>query len=453
MKKVMSVIFVFAVFGLLAYIPKGTLYRYNSWRFERPVSVLYTDGYAKERLAQLKTEITEAKTAGKYSVTQSYRIDEELQMLIYGLHYPEISTEHGFISYGDEAESVRGGMWMAWSLQHLSSETRLRFAGSAQEIATYKQLQNADEKTRRFWFPELERYATNRYFYGLLTDRVFLGVLFIFMLLLARLTAVGWVFRKLLNRQALQAVCQFVILCLSIFACPAAAQQATAKMKKKDKQKNEFVLASEEAKSSASATSPPAKKELSFEVFSDFRHERQEILRLTWPASNRNRFVLLSQNRQAAEGGPAFSLLAAGLTHKVKNVTITSVAGPQFSLDKGRFDQVAAFATISVKTKHSQTVLINRLSWSPGSEAPFVDRHVLITNISPMPNWLALEGEVRRTRNGVDENFWGPLLKIGGVFRKGVVKRTLGELYAYPYFDLVRKNWDLRFGLSLSFAW
>jgi hypothetical protein len=453
MKKTKLLLAIAAILAL-SYIPKTTLYQESIWSFDKPDVGTITDDEALRRLYYLVKDISAAQTAGNYPVRQAYNIDRELRLLTYKLDFPKIGDEHSFLTYGDEAEYVRGPMWLAWDLEHLSQKVRMRFSGSAGELVEYTALQNATEKDKKFWFPELKRYPRTRYLCSLINTRVTLAASIFALLFFLRFAWIGCVFRRIFNPRTLQATCYFIGFCLSFFASPALAQTLSAKAKKKEKQRNEQPLVSQAAPLPAASPPPAPKSEFYLEAFGDFSRDRQQILRFTRQMSARTAAVIFNQNRQSLSGGTKLSLFAFGLRHKPnRSLTFSLFGGPQLSPEKGRVDQITFFAVAGYQKSPIWTNLVNRFSWGIDGQARFADRHVVTARVRPMPAWLAVEAEIKRTGNGVEENFWGPLLRVGRIFRSNPAKRLLGGLYIYPYRDFVKGNWDFRMGLAFNRAW
>jgi len=442
------------VFLLIVYVPKDTLFRDDIWKMDHPPIPIISDEQAESIFAKLDSEIHRVEALGKYQVSTAYAFDEKVHYLQYATDFPVV-TRHdkfGFLLFGDEAEYARPVNNKTWTYRRYSDDLKKRLGWSEAEYSDLEALKVRDEYSRRFWHPEMKRYPQGRHLYHIINNRLHLGLCLVCGLLLWKLSRVRWVLRKLFNKRALQTACYFVTLCLSVFVQPAVAQQIIGKLKKKNKKEEQPISGQNSLPASISALRP--KTTLRLDIFGDATHDRQQFVSLTLPVSDRFDVAVFNQNRQAVKDGPKLSLLAAGIgTRLSKQVRLTAIAGPQYSPNKDRVDQVTAFLNLSFETRTLQATIINRLSWGVDGETLFADRHVTIVRADPMPQWLAVESEIRRSKGGVNENFLGPVFKIGQKIPTGRLKKLFGGLYFYPHFDFVKDNWDVRVGLTYNFAW
>lgn len=425
--------------------------REKIWRYEKPFPVQFREDYVSRRLDEIEAKIKTAENTGHYPVIIAYQTDRVLRLLAYGSHFPSVYTTYGIIGYGDEAETVPPNIWRIWNLENTSAEMRKRYSGTPSELTEYDRLKTVSAEDRAFWFPELKSYWKTRYLHSLVNTRLWLVLVLVLFSLFCLWKRTGWMVRKIFSKQTFQFFSYFMVFCLSFFTAPALMAQAAGSKKKKEKKQIEEIIHAV-AVQSPTAHEPP-KNTITLGLFGDFTHDRQEFAKLTRPINAKTDLVLFNQNRQAANGGPKFSLITAGLRLKLgKAFTLAGFAGPQFSLDKSRVDQMAAFFVASASNKNNEISVTNRLSWGIDGKIPFANRHIISIRVVPMPRWLAAGVEIRRSKGGINENFWGPIIKVGQLFRPGRWKQFLGGLYFYPFFDFAKKNWDIRTGITFSFA-
>lgn len=256
----------------------------------------------------------------------------------------------------------------------------------------------------------------------------------------------GWKVRNLIPPEALKWVGYILSLFVSFGCAPATAMQLF-KQAKKDEQQKVLVWAGQ--KHALSASDRPAEAKL--DVFGDGRHDRQLILTVSKPVSRLVDMVCINQNRQSLTSDSKLAHFGLGLKVQLsKRLSATITTGPQYALEKGRVDSFTTFLIGSYKSPDFTVTSVNRFSRGLDGKVAPSHRHITQVRAGPMPEWLQLQWEYKRSCGVTGEDFRGVYLGIGKALR--LKSRWLKGLYAFPHYDIVRNNWDVRLGWTRAFA-
>lgn len=439
--------------ALALYVPETTLYRENIWRYEHIPGLHIQEWQAKEMFRAVEAEVRAAQRMGTFTPALKYRLDETIQKVRFGLDVPDVYTIPGttVLGYQDESEVPPRLYWEGYRLEDLSREATKQANWGPAEYAEYQQMVSHRE-VWEIWHPELKRFPKTRYLAGLTRDRLGLLVPLGLMLLFVRLSHVGWVFRRLFSRQALQLFGYLLTLGLSVCTAPAVAQQVLAKVKKKQP-------VAEEPLDQNPAGPPPNTDlpkrptgELHVEAFGDLTHDRQQFWLFTERLSTRFSFAAMNQNRQALSRTSSLTFVGLGLKVRLTGrLSLTALSGPQQEWGKGRVDQHTTFVNVGYHSPRLNLLLVNRFSRGLDGKAADAHRHIVAARAGPMPKWLSAEVEVRRAKGAWSESFWGPMVSYGQLLPKKV-RGWFGGLYAWPHYDFCKRNWDVRLGYARDFA-
>lgn len=206
----------------------------------------------------------------------------------------------------------------------------------------------------------------------------------------------------------------------------------------------EFLLAAAVALFSttvveAQTPAPTAKQsQIQHEVYIDpyWGHE----FWLKW--KSRDGFLVTSQNHMEADGKSGFSYVGLGKEFAVnKNLKISSIFGPQYSLNSQEITHASLFANASLNLGKLRINSINRFAMPITDNAKFMNRHVQnVEGVPGMPKNTGLQFEERRGPAGVDELFLG-------AFWKKDIKGAKIKIQAYADVVGAKKGGSVRVAL------
>ncbi|HUV81040.1 MAG TPA: hypothetical protein VMW21_00755 [Patescibacteria group bacterium] len=182
-------------------------------------------------------------------------------------------------------------------------------------------------------------------------------------------------------------------------------------------------------------------------VFTDRQGDRQSSFTVS-----QGRFVLLEQNRVAADGSSNTSLLGPGIKFSpLEGLNTTFIAGPQFNWkDDGKIGAVKVIFNFSWQRKELSLFSANWLAYGPTQRRITSSRHIQKFKIPGLPAWLQPSFEELHIKGGTGftELFTGLDIKFGQWLGKN---NFFNKASLTPYYNWAkrRERWDAR--LTLSF--
>ena len=210
------------------------------------------------------------------------------------------------------------------------------------------------------------------------------------------------------------------LLWLTLAAQTSAAQTAIAKA----------------AGDASSNSSKPLTVSIAFS--SDGGRDRFDILTVQLRAWEFQNF-----NWASPDGQSALSLFLIGRQFKLARwADAVVLAGPWYSYENHAWDEMVLATNFTFHGERLRVACTNYWGAPLRNSGEFVDSHTqTMTGLPHLPTWLGASILEKRSSDGLDRLFLGPALAMG----RGAI-----SVSAYPYWDVQRRTFDMRIGMSYS---
>jgi hypothetical protein len=181
-------------------------------------------------------------------------------------------------------------------------------------------------------------------------------------------------------------------------------------------------------------------------AFADRQGDRQSAFTAT-----QGNFVLLEQNRIAADGGSNTSLIGPGIKLPAwHGLNATIIVGPQFNWkDDGKMAVIKTIFNLSWQRGKFSLASANWVAYGPEQKRIVSSRHIQTLKIPGLPTWLQPNFEQLHVRGGVGftELYTGLKISFGQWLGKN---NFFGKASLTPYYNWAegRERWDARLNLA-----